>query len=272
MKLTINKSKFKLLTKNKKCSENIEVEISLQTKTVTPTETSQEITPDTDYAGLKKVTVDAIPYGYVKPSGTVTFTKNGTYDILNSKTAVVNVSSVTQEKTVTPTKSSQVITPDTSYDGLSKVTVNAIPTEYIVPSGTLNITENGTHDVTSKASVVVNISSGPTSEEWDGSYTESDLGYTVTLEGSFGSTNYGYLSYQVNGGEVISCEGKTSPIVIEGVQNIAFTKSGVSSSVDMGTTTGGSDVGSVYDGQPLTYVPTQNITLYCNEVAGGSRD
>lgn len=44
-------------------------------------------------------------------------------------------------------------------DGYSPVTVN-VPSSGITPSGTLNITENGTHDVTNYASVNVNVPAG----------------------------------------------------------------------------------------------------------------
>lgn len=46
-------------------------------------------------------------------------------------------------------------------DGYSPVSVNVpIPDGYIIPSGTLEVTENGTFDVTDKASVNVNVEGG----------------------------------------------------------------------------------------------------------------
>lgn len=47
-------------------------------------------------------------------------------------------------KDATPSTSTQTITPDTGYDGLRQVTVNPIPQQYIVPTGTKSITANGT--------------------------------------------------------------------------------------------------------------------------------
>lgn len=72
--------------------ENKSTSISLQSKSVTPTEAQQTITYDTGYNGLSTVTVNPIPTDYVKPSGSKTITLNGTYDITKFEEVIVSVS------------------------------------------------------------------------------------------------------------------------------------------------------------------------------------
>jgi len=62
-----------------------------------------------------------------------------------------------QQKEVIPAKKAQEILPDKNFDGLSKVIVDKIPDEYVVPFGNLNVTENGKYDVCTKENVIVNI-------------------------------------------------------------------------------------------------------------------
>lgn len=62
----------------------------------------------------------------------------------------------TEEREVIPTKSQQDIVP-VSADYLSKVIVKPIPDRYIIPSGGLTITENGSYPVVDKASVLVSV-------------------------------------------------------------------------------------------------------------------
>ena len=181
---------------------------SLQSKVVTPTKSQQSVTPDSGYYGLDSVTVNAIPDAYQNVSSVTA----GAGDVLSGKIIVdatgmaltgtmanngaVNktldattgnqsytvpagyhsgsghVQIVLENKSATPTTSSQDVTPTTGKV-LGKVTVGAIPVQYA--------------DTTDDDAVAANILSGKKAHSYN-----STTGQAVAITGSM--TNNGAVS------------------------------------------------------------------------------
>ena len=138
-------------------SVTVNVQPTLQQKTVTPTDKQTVVEADSNYNGLLSVTVNAIPNEYIIPSGEITINKNGATDVSKFSSVVVDVKPMLQSKSITPSTSSQTIHPDVNYDGMSLINVAAIPAKYIVPEGVKNISANGISDVTAYSTVNVDI-------------------------------------------------------------------------------------------------------------------
>lgn len=131
----------------------VNVQPALQEKTASA---NGAVVADKEYYGLSKVTVNVQPKLQAKSvtaNGDVT--PDASYQGLSKVT--VNVQPKLQEKSATPSKAQQVISPEEGYYGLSKVTVAKIPDNYVIPTGDIEITANGTHDVSGKASATVSV-------------------------------------------------------------------------------------------------------------------
>ena len=143
--------------------------------TVTPSE-SEQVLQTADKLVMSNVTVGAIPDEYIVPTGTeeISVTENGT------------------------------VTADVTAK--ASVTVNVdvpIPPGYIIPTGNMNITENGQYDVTEKASVTVDVPSGV--ETVTGEVTIADYGIFPTITHNFGTKKIGLIIYPIS--EVVGNAG-----------------------------------------------------------------
>lgn len=126
--------------------------------TASATQTAGFVVSGTKSAELQQQTVSqATPSIDVANDGTITAAATQTAGFVNAGTKSATYSLPTQAaKTVTPTESAQTVVAAGKWT-TGAVQVGAIPSDYIKPSGTLNITENGVFDVTSYASVNVRV-------------------------------------------------------------------------------------------------------------------
>lgn len=70
-------------------------------------------------------------------------------------------------------------------DGYKPVTIVAIPSEYVKPSGTLDVTQNGTQDVTNYASVNVNVESGATINNQNKTAIPTESQQSITYDSGY---------------------------------------------------------------------------------------
>ena len=101
-------------------------------------------------------------------------------------------------QTVTPTKSQQSISYSSPYTGLEGVIIQAIPSQYIIPTGTKSITSNGTDiDVIEYATVDVAVPTGSTINNQNKSVNPSESQQSVTYDTGYtglGTVTVGAIS------------------------------------------------------------------------------
>lgn len=260
--------------------------IQTQTKSATPSESQQTVTPDSGKY-LTSVSINAVSSSYVGSGITrrTSLTKNGKTVTALSGYYANDVSDTitvdTQAKSVTPSESEQIITPDSGYDGLSSVTVDAVSSEYVgseIPRMTSsNLTASGAtvsvpvgyYATAAEKSVAAGSAATPTTNiTANPSISVSASGLiTASVSGSQQVTpnvSAGYVSSGMAG--TVSVSGsKTQQLTTQGAKTVTPTKSSQEAVASGVYTTGVVTVAAI----PAAYQDVSGVTAGASDVVSG---
>lgn len=285
-KINVTKSAGVVLkTKGKYCDQDITVVPTLEEKSVTPTESAQEIVPSDGNCGISKLNLGAVQ------TETKTITPTASQQTFTPTSGkyfkqVICQAIQAYQGTATPAKGEQTITP-TSGKFFSSFKVGAIPSDYIIPSGTLQITANGAKDVTNYKNVNVNVE--PNLEQKTVTITENGTTDVTPTSGKDGmskvtvTTNVptspieevatasamDALLVEANVGKYYKFTGTTDSNYTNG--DLYLVENGGGGAVSSYTLTFTTDVTVTVDGVSVSspYTLTQSCTIVATRVSGG---
>ena len=173
----------------------------------------------TGVTGIKATDSSDATKTYIRPEGTKSITANGTgIDVAAYASVDVAVSggsspSLQAKTNISPTTSSQTITADNGYDGLSSVQINAMPSGTAgTPSATKGTVSNHAISVTPSVTNTTGYITGGTKTGTAVTVSASELvsgSETKTANGTYDVTNLASLVVNVSGGGSASIDTKT---------------------------------------------------------------
>lgn len=181
--------------------------------------------------------------GYVT-FNTISITSNGTYDVEDYIRAEVNVSggspSLQAKTNISPTTSSQTITADSGYDGLSSVQINAMPTMTLPSSA--SSTSSGTSKATISRSTSNQYINIPTGYNSTAQYYTISATPNMTLPTAASSTSSGTSKATITPGT--TTQYLNIPTGYNGTAQYYTISAVTYSTIRTGTTTPASSLGS----------------------------